>query len=141
MRHDTKAAVVDVLASHQHVTAREISRHTGLAYNTVKTALSEIAAVPVGDTWPTQWRLRQDTDAIPQKMLPALEGVTIEVWNDNTWAAITDKLRPIQPADDPRDIAKNLRRIAEIVAGMALVIEENKDSPGWYLESGGTNSL
>ena len=137
MRRHTKDAIVKAMTAHPRSTARELQQHTGLAYNTVKTALAELHAVPVDTEWPVRWRMPTSEDDTPQGYVPVLDDVTIESWNDETWQRIVDNVKPIANTDDPRELARRLHRIAEITGGMALTLESHQDSPGWFYESGG----
>lgn len=150
-RTDTKRRVATLLATSGPLSAGDITKLTGLSYNTVRNALEKIGAQSDGG-FPAEYSYSGEIDT--EKLLaqhPSLatgeEMLLIDLeqrekWVDDWNRSIPKLARHMEklvlfPADDPKILKEQLRKIFTPMAGLAYQLQLHEDDPSWYSALGG----
>lgn len=131
--------------------APELKQRTGLSYNTVSAALSELQAVKVPDTYPAVWALPTEGKQMDQVVTPTMgyllvpdidEPLSMERWNNalpNLGSVVGSEFI-ITEESDIGELAKRYRKMASLLAHQAQALEIAAQHPDAYARLGGTPS-
>ncbi len=153
MRHDTLRTVATTLHALGPSTVRDLAQTAGLAYNTVKHALTELGASKLSNTFPAEWMLDLGTvdEALFQPPGPKLSKTTsstaVDLVQSDDWVSRWDALRPkfgatishlaIDPAADPGKLAEDFAKGASTLASIAYALRQVENLPEWFELMGG----
>lgn len=146
MRTDTLTKVADAIGTGTR-SITDITRKTGLAYNTVKNALPHLNAVRVPDTSPALWELPGRDRSKVGRRKTGKPTVEIEVTEHDDWPTRWNNARrefakqvagiEIDPRASAKDLADQFMRAATSLASAGHAIAQHADKPDWYTLIGG----
>jgi hypothetical protein len=120
----------------------ELLHSTGMARNTLMTALDADESIRKIEGFPTRWELMVEPDVAKGKLVvPYVEPL-------NGWPAWVEdareklprllKLDPRMPREKREESAYLLRGMAQYLVSLSRDLEETKDFPDWYQQLGGS---
>jgi hypothetical protein len=135
-------------------TVKQIQQKTGLAYTTVKIHLKALGAEQVPDTYPAQWRLPDGNSSVEIPDMPRLKsgkqgppiavpsisiaGDVVSAWNESRRALSAQIMAiVIEPTKKPTELIEQLTKGAQILATVALELQNVEDMPDWFTSLGG----
>lgn len=146
MRTDTLTKVADAIGTGTR-SITDITRKTGLAYNTVKNALPHLNAVRVPDTNPALWELPGRDRSKVGRRKTGKPTVELEITEHDDWPTRWNNARKefakqvaeieIDPRASAKDLADQFMRAATSLASAGHAIAQHADKPDWYTLIGG----
>lgn len=151
MRTDNLQKVAAALITGAAMSARVIAQHTGLSYNTVKSALIKLEAEEVPDSYPTEWKM---TNAVLDRAVstePKLGSsdlrLSIPLREESDWPQRWEIARqPLSKAlghltisaeTDPKELVMTLQVAATNLASIAYAVSQVQYKPDWFTLIGG----
>jgi len=138
-------------------TIPDLAKRTGLAYNTVKTALERMKASPIEGSYPAKWQLDGKPSAEIETATVRIGkkqdlDVTVSISTHADWIDRWNAARKtfgqsvmmmaIDHDSDPAKLSAEFAAGASSFAGLAFAIQQVQDRPDWYeLLSGDSGML